>query len=195
MEFVLLPDEVIRLIWEYLITNTDSISLLKSCRHFYIFGKKYGYIRELSVKNFSGFDFMEKSVLHANTITSLVLDSVDWAPKIWPEKVTFINCENNRKIVPKNALSTKVLCINLRHNNVNIEWEKFPSLEKIYIRVYDINLEDIEKCTKLSTINLDIGLFDKAIPDFILHFKGDLTLNLTRFKYYYPPDNKRFQRW
>lgn len=196
MDFVFLPDEIIRLIWDYLITNRDSISLLKSCKRFYTIGEKCGYIKELSIKKFSGFDFIKNSVLHTNTIVSLILDSVNWVPKIWPKKVIFIKCENNAKISPVNAINTKILCINLRYSdNICIDWEKFPNLEQLYATVHNINLKDIEKCTKLNTINLNIALTGKYIPEFISEFKGDLNLNLVKFTNYYPPENKRAQRW
>lgn len=198
MHFLDLPEDIIVYIWNFLVTNKDSISLIKTCKYLHELGMNNGYIKELSIQKFSPINFQIKSVEHFHSIIYMVVDSVNWLPRKWPEKVTFIQCELNGKIDPVDIVKTRKLHLKLRRDrkdSLKISWEKFPSLEELYISAYDIDLKGIELCQKLSSISISLGVVNKKIPTHLFSFSGDLKLNLPKLRDYYPPDNKRFQAW
>lgn len=198
MLFLNLPEEMIIYIWDFLETNKDSISLLKTCKALRKIAINNGYIKELSIQKFSPIVFQVKSVEHFHTINSIIVDSVNWLPRKWPVKVTFIQCEMNSEIDPPDKTKTTKLELKLRTDRkdcLNINWKKFPNLEQLYISTYDINLEGIELCQKLSKICISLGIVNKKITKYLFSFSGELKVNIPKTRDYYPPDSRRFQTW
>jgi len=127
-----LPEDLLLCIWSFLQNNRDSISLLKTSKYLHNVGKINGYVKEISIKKLSPFDFLEKCIKHFHSITCIISDSVDWMPKIWPEKVIFVFAGGNKKIDPRNAVKTKELLIRVKSSRqkIQINFIKFPQLKK-----------------------------------------------------------------
>lgn len=197
MFFIDLPLDIILYIWDCLTENKDSVNLLCTCSKMLKIGTANGYMKELSMANFSSIDFQIKSMLHKRTIQSYIVDDIDWIPRLWPEKVTIICCGKNKKIDPYDTTKTTELYINLRtdgKDSVSVNWKKFPMLKSLHISTFDINLDDLDVCTGLSDVIIHLGVINKVIPENILNIKN-ICIRKQQFNDFHPPDNKKYQTW
>lgn len=137
-----LPNEIINEIIKY-INDIESLQLLKTCKTLYIIMKNNGFLKSIIINKVNKIN--EVNILsHINTINYIIYYNVDRIYNIWVNQMSFILC-NIENINPLNKTKTKILLIYSNYYYIiNIDWEKFPDLEFVYIDAYDVI--NIEKC-------------------------------------------------
>jgi len=138
-----LPNEIINEIIKYII-DIDSLKLLQTCKTIYIIMKNNGFLKSLMInkeKTINEIDIL----CHLNTLMYIMYYDVDRIyNNIWVNQMSFILC-NIENINPLYKTKTKILLIYSNYYYIiNIDWEKFPDLEFVYIDAYDVI--NIEKC-------------------------------------------------
>jgi hypothetical protein len=103
---------------------------------------------------------MKRYLRHHSSIDLFIIRQTNnpfyWLPK-WSRQINFEHCKIRDAISPgKISVDTEIIrIISVVHNwKITIDWEKFPNLRELTVKGYHLDLEGIEKCTKLKTNNI-----------------------------------------
>lgn len=154
-----IADDLILLISTF-IDDRSNYCLSQVSKNTYRILKK-GYVRHLS------FDYLKDNVTtfterfydHHRSIRSCSMTFLHnaflWLPK-WVETVYLFNCYIDHAIDPSEQVITRKLWIKKEGDDIvplHINWNKFPYLEEIHIKNYDVNYVDaLERCKMLKKI-------------------------------------------
>ena len=159
-----LNDDIIRLLFTYC-DNKSSYNLIQVSKIMYEVVQKKGFAKCISFDYSREFDFelfMNRFKDHYYSLKTCVMSNCTnpqyWMMK-WPQHVYFFYCDFLCVIRPITPVETKVLYITHKKCiNVNIDWEKFPLLEKITIKKVIVNnIGDIDKCKYLKELSYDVS--------------------------------------
>ena len=147
-----------------------------SCKTLKFLLDNYGYLRKINYNIHT--DFMEFIGIYdkfSNSIRTLHIDSIIEPIMIvpeWPQVVNFNNCVMGKEYIDPQTTSTEILSIldHTRNSLLHINWKKFPKLRAVYIRTWDIILDDLDKCKNLQIICMDIQNTSRYLPPWVGNF-------------------------
>lgn len=159
-----IPDELIYMI-SIFCDDRSNFLLSLVCRNTHNALKKRGYARHITfdyIKNDIS-TFTERFYSHYRTINSCSMmylkNAFIWLP-LWVDHVFLYNCYIDQDINPTQIVPTKKLWIQRDDYTLplTINWQKFPYLEEIYIKNYDVNTSDLRICKKLKKIKIKLKI-------------------------------------
>ena len=164
------------IIYEVINHMDNLFSLRSTCKLLKLLLNEYGYLRKITYNLHTNFmEFIEVYDKFSNSIRTLNVDSIIepvlFLPE-WPRIVTFTNCVMGKSYIDPPPTSTEILRITeyTRNSLLHINWKKFPKLKALYIRTWDIVLDNLDKCQELEIICIDIQNDKKYIPSWIGNF-------------------------
>ena len=173
-----LNDDILYTIISYL-NNKDSLSIVLTCKYYKNFFYKVGFVKYLNIFR-NSYELFEMYNSHYRTLISMSLSHMNnpqhWIFGNWCKKVSLINCILTDKIDPtKPCLEEELSIYNIyniyKNIPIRINWKKFPKLKILKLDVYDIELENIESCSNLEVVYINLN-----------NKKKDFTSNLKSLK-------------
>jgi len=158
------PDELLLYLNNYL-CNKDTINFLKTNSYIKNLFYKYGYLKSLVINSLytDVYNFAIQTAKHSRTLNYISINNVNnpqhWI-FYWPKKVYIYYCNITDKIDPPCICNTEYLEI-INHKFINnnkkliINWNKFPKLKYLKIRINNLELKDLNK-----NIFTDIQLYE-----------------------------------
>ena len=140
----------------------EKINLIFTSKNLKNIFYNYGYLDTLHIShNYSMEKFTYLYYRHKRTLKSLRLvnlyDPHLWIPTFWCNKVYLQYCGISSPLNPRLSCNTDVIHITQTNSKIiNINWEKFPNLETLFLNGQDLNLQGINKCKKIKYIFLHL---------------------------------------
>ena len=164
------------LFYEIINQIDDLFPLRSTCKNLKLILDDYGYLRKINYNTHTNFmEFIEIYDKFSNSIRTLNVDSII-EPFIlipeWPKIVNFTNCVMGPSYIDPPTTSTEILSIaeHTRNSLLHINWKKFPKLRAIYIRTWDIVLDNLDKCQDLEIICIDLQNTKTYLPPWVGKF-------------------------
>jgi len=136
----------------------------------------FKYLKSLFVKEESLYSNVD--TVHFRCVNFKIIEN-----EHLPNNILFSNVRGT--FDPKYIQKCKTLFIDSPESIININWEKFPSIETVFLKVKNINIDEMENCKNITKIFCNIKNCDK-ICDFILENN-----NLTEFVSINPCDRNK----
>jgi hypothetical protein len=163
----ILCDELLIEINKYL-NNKDVINLLKTNSYLKKLFYNYGYYKYLVINSINRdiYNFAIQTAKHSKTLNCISINNYNNPQSwifFWPKKVYLYYCNITDKIDPPVKCITERLEIinhNIIHKNnkkLFINWDKFPNLKIIYIKVNNLEMKNFEV---IKNKNMYIELYD-----------------------------------
>lgn len=156
MTFLMIPDEVIKIIFNYC-DNQSSYRLALSCKTFYdITLQASGFAKYITFDYINGCDvytFMNRLEKHRRSLRTCTIHRLQnpfyWIP-IWTRQVNFYQCKITDSIDPSFPVATEILRIShYIASAIKINWSKFPLLKEVEITNIKVDFTGIESCKEL----------------------------------------------
>uniref|UniRef100_A0A6C0CZD1 F-box domain-containing protein n=1 Tax=viral metagenome TaxID=1070528 RepID=A0A6C0CZD1_9ZZZZ len=207
-----LSDDLLLLVWSYLHSNMDMLSVITTCKYYKEIGYKYGFLKHIKISRILNYqDFILNCYKHQNSLLSISLQLIDIPHSLiytkWPLKVVFYNCYmGNISIDPLGEVcNTQELHIidyyrNTRNTPININWNKFINLKRLNIYASDIQITDFDKCKNLEDVAIDLSNRKFSLPNTVCQIKnlktlllsGSITTNSNTTNMYFISDKLNF---
>lgn len=175
-----IKDDNLYLLISYL-GNKDSLSIVLTCKYYKKFFYKIGFVKYLNVYR-SPSELFDKYNNHYRTLLSMTMTNIinpqNWIFGNWCKKVFLINCILTDKIDPTKPCLVEELSIYDSYKNkpIRINLKKFPKLKVLKIDVFDIELLNIESCSNLENVYINVG--NKEKKSFLDDFTSLKKINL-----------------
>ena len=157
--------------------HLDSLFPLRiTCRSLKLLLDDYGYLRKINYNIHTDFmKFIELYDRFSKSIRVLTVDSIIEPIILLPELpkiVSFSNCVMGQAYIDPPTTATEILSIwdHTRNSLLHINWVKFPKLKALYIRTWDIVLENLDKCQELEIICINIQNTSRCLPIWVGNF-------------------------
>ena len=158
LKFINIPIDILNNIISFL-DNKTNVILMLTCKYLSNHGKKFGYLNSIKLDYKDNYNnFIHKYSNHHRTIKKIEIIGYQnphlWIPK-YVEIIIFSHCSINHYLNPGlYGLATKVLILKdynryRNHYKLHVNWEFFKNLEILELYVYDVDIKDITKLTKL----------------------------------------------
>lgn len=152
----------LNLITEYL-QPFEKFNFFSTCKNINDEMRDFKYILQLNINYNNNFDF-EKFIYMYSSHHKLKIfniyrmhDPDAWLYVPWVKRVYMHYCKLRSLINPPLSLQTETLHIyNSKESKIKINWNKFPNLKSLYIDCYEIDLKGIEKCQNLEKIFIQV---------------------------------------
>ena len=175
-------DDLILHILKFVSSNKNMISLIGTCKYFKKLGNEFGYLKYINVKGYKNFiTFIKFYFASDNFLESVSIKDIDnpirWMiERPWPKEMIFTNCLIGNDLVdipesPTEKLIIRDLYSAKNRSTIHIDWQKFPKLKILDIKVNDINFAGLEKCKELEVVRIDLEV-DKYLPNFFAGFNN-----------------------
>lgn len=174
-----LCDDLLLKIMSYTSDNKSSYALANSCKYLQNLFSKNGYLKFLKVGGVINNDIWNFAMMYAkhyrtiNYVTiTYILDPHVWIPGNWCKNIYLFNCNFTSIIKPGKDNKTEELFItNSQDKKIIIDFANLKKLKNFYINCYDVELLNIEKCTELKLVRIDLKVKNKILPEFLKKFK------------------------
>lgn len=164
MSLIKLPLDILSHIFYCQHDQTCSF-LVRTCKTMYKYGKKTGYIKNISMgPNDDGIEFLKRFCEHSHTISYIKIESQDnpqvWIPK-FTKKMVFIHCEPPSKSIKcVTGINTKHFVFHDYNRKLGktliIDWMCFKNIEILDLYVFNVDLTGIEILLKLKNVNINV---------------------------------------
>jgi hypothetical protein len=177
----LCDDIMIKII--YLLNDVKKIRL--TCKKCLDITNTYGYIHSIYFgMNTSYTSFINLNTQSMRSLKKLHMDCITdaplWIPYKWPEKIIFTNCSMGYKQIDPPISPTLSLSIkdNFSTYITDINWEKIPDLEELYIDTFNCDFKDLVKyCPNLIVVSIFLKIKQPNLPENIDKLKKLSILN------------------
>lgn len=167
-----LNDEILNEVFEYFECNVTMSRIRRANTLFKSVCDSYGYIRKVCLTSYNcpwWEGYMKGiKIMEIKGITK----PQDWIHCSWKKTMNFNYCLfGNGLIDPLYSPDTESICIDGilggsgNYCILRINWEKFPNLRNLTVKIQDFSFEGLIKCKKLEYINVEgTKIRDKTLP-------------------------------
>jgi hypothetical protein len=150
-------------IMKYL-NNKSSLNFVLTSKYFKNLFCGNGFAKQLILNSCDkAITLMDRYNKHYRTLYLIYIHNIanpqHWIFGKWCKVMHFYNCLFSDKIDPCDNFDTEKLTIINYCNDIKfakINWKKFPNLKSLKLKVYDVDLDDLEYCKNLEIIYIEL---------------------------------------